>query len=161
MLGRLKVLFVPLGFMVSCAAMGGDWHWKGDAQVMPQQVIEDGNVARFQFANRQQTPAIFAVLLDGREALLNPKAEGIYITVPFATRYRIRDRYYEVEGWTNVSEASPTPKVIDVPTVVQPDSVNPDSPQSAVSLSDPVVQQMIRDGLFTTDQLVRMISGEQ
>ena len=60
-----------------------DYRLKGDKEVMPTLVFDDGVFTYFQFADRQHKtlPAIFLVDKDGNESVVNYRMEGEYMVV--------------------------------------------------------------------------------
>ncbi|MBT7443398.1 MAG: P-type conjugative transfer protein VirB9 [Methylococcales bacterium] len=63
----------------SKAIAPGDWNWnytkKGDDEISPRQVFDDGEFTYFQFNPQAEAPAIFLVDRDGNESLLNYHVE--------------------------------------------------------------------------------------
>jgi type IV secretion system protein VirB9 len=60
-----------------------DYRLKGDKEVMPTFVFDDGQFTYFQFADKrnQALPAIFLVDKDGNESVVNYRMEGEYMVV--------------------------------------------------------------------------------
>lgn len=70
-----------------------DYRLKGDKEVMPTFVFDDGVFTYFQFADRRNKtlPAIFAVDEDGNESVVNYRMEGEYMVVErVGTTYTLR-----------------------------------------------------------------------
>lgn len=91
-----------------------DYELKGQKNIHPVRVFDDGVVTYFQFDSRNAAPAVFVIGEDGKEEMANTRVSGEYTIADFvAERFILRYGKTQAEVknrvWSKRPKAAPAP----------------------------------------------------
>ena len=91
-----------------------DYELKGQKNIHPVRVFDDGAVTYFQFDSRNAAPAVFVIGADGKEEMANTRIAGDYtiadfIAETFILRYGKTQAEVKNRAWSKRPKATPAP----------------------------------------------------
>ena len=91
-----------------------DYELKGQKNLHPVRVFDDGAVTYFQFDSRNAAPAVFVIGADGKEEMANTRVSGDYtvtdfIAETFILRYGKTQAEVKNRAWSKRPKAKPAP----------------------------------------------------
>lgn len=91
-----------------------DYELKGQKNIHPVRVFDDGAVTYFQFDSRNAAPAVFVIGADGKEEMANTRINGDYtiadfIAETFILRYGKTQAEVKNRAWNKRPKAAPAP----------------------------------------------------
>ncbi len=91
-----------------------DYELKGQKNIHPVRVFDDGRVTYFQFDPRNAAPAVFVIGADGKEEMANTRIQGEYtiadfVAETFILRYGKTQAEAKNRQWSKRPKAAPAP----------------------------------------------------
>jgi type IV secretion system protein VirB9 len=91
-----------------------DYELKGQKNLHPVRVFDDGHVTYFQFDSRNAAPAVFVIAEDGKEELANTRVSGDYtitdfVSETFILRYGKSQAEVKNRAWNKRPKPAPAP----------------------------------------------------